>query len=53
MFEQLKESGRLVIPVGGDNQQELQLITRHGREFTAEVLEAVRFVPLLVGQLQN
>ena len=53
LFEQLKESGRLVIPVGGDNQQELQLITRHGREFTAEVLEAVRFVPLLVGQLQN
>ncbi|MBT5719930.1 MAG: protein-L-isoaspartate(D-aspartate) O-methyltransferase [Gammaproteobacteria bacterium] len=53
LFEQLKEGGRLVIPVGGDNQQELQLITRHGREFTAEVLEAVRFVPLLVGQLQH
>ena len=53
LFEQLKEGGRLVIPVGGDNQQELQLITRHGREFTAEVLDAVRFVPLLVGQLQH
>ena len=53
LFEQLKEGGRLVIPVGGDNQKELQLITRHGREFTAEVLEAVRFVPLLVGQVQH
>ncbi len=53
LFEQLKDGGRLVIPVGGDDQQELQLITRHGKEFTAQVLEAVRFVPLLVGQLQH
>ena len=53
LLEQLKDGGRLVIPVGGDDQQELQLITRHGKEFTAQVLEAVRFVPLLVGQLQH
>lgn len=53
LFEQLKDGGRLIIPVGGDNQQELQLITRHGNDFTAEVLEAVRFVPLLVGQLHH
>ena len=53
LFEQLKDGGRLVIPVGGDDQQELQLITRHGKDFTAQVLESVRFVPLLVGQLQN
>ena len=53
LFEQLKDGGRLVIPVGGDDQQELQLITRHGKDFTAQVLEAVRFVPLLVGQLQH
>lgn len=53
LFEQLKDGGRLVIPVGGDDQQELQLITRRGKDFTAEVLEAVRFVPLLVGQLHH
>jgi len=53
LFEQLKDGGRLVIPVGGDDQQELQLITRHGKDFTAEVLESVRFVPLLIGQLHH
>jgi len=50
---QLAEGGRLLIPVGGDDSQELQLISRHGDEFSTEVLEAVRFVPLLVGQLQH
>ncbi len=53
LLDQLKQGGRLVIPVGGDNQQELQLITRQGNDFDAQVLEAVRFVPLLVGQLQH
>ena len=53
LFEQLTDGGRLVIPVGGDDQQELQLITRHGNDFTAEVLESVRFVPLLIGQLHH
>ena len=53
LFEQLKDGGRLVIPVGGHDQQELQLITCHGKDFTAEVLESVRFVPLLIGQLHH
>ena len=53
LFEQLKDGGRLVIPVGGDDQQELQLITRQDKDFTAEVLESVRFVPLLIGQLHH
>jgi protein-L-isoaspartate(D-aspartate) O-methyltransferase len=49
---QLNEGGRLIIPVGGDVQQ-LQLITRRGEDFQCEKLEDVRFVPLLVGQVQN
>ncbi len=49
---QLKDGGRLVIPVGGEVQQ-LQLITRLGDDFQREKLEDVRFVPLLVGQVQN
>lgn len=53
LLDQLSDGGRLVIPVGGDNQQELQLITRHGDDFSTEILEAVRFVPLLVGQVQH
>lgn len=53
LLQQLADGGRLVIPVGGDLQQELQLITRNGQEFETAILEAVRFVPLLVGQVQH
>jgi len=54
LLEQLNpEGGRLVIPVGGDDQQELKLIAREGDEYTESILDAVRFVPLLVGQLQH
>lgn len=53
LLQQLAEGGRLIIPVGGEGSQELHLISRHGDEFSTEILEAVRFVPLLVGQLQH
>lgn len=53
LLDQMAEGGRLVIPVGAEGHQELQLITRHGDEFSTEVLDHVRFVPLLVGQVQH
>ena len=53
LLDQLAEGGRLIIPVGGEGTQELQLITRRGDEFETEVLDLVRFVPLLKGQLQH
>ncbi len=53
LLQQLADGGRLVIPVGGDSHQELQLITRRGQEFETTVLEEVRFVPLLIGQVQH
>ncbi len=53
LLMQLADGGRLIIPVGGDARQELQLITREGGEFHTTILEAVRFVPLLVGSLQH
>jgi protein-L-isoaspartate(D-aspartate) O-methyltransferase len=43
--EQLKDGGRLVIPVG-DLFQELRVLTRHGTTFTEEQLFPVRFVPM-------
>ncbi|WP_252180070.1 protein-L-isoaspartate(D-aspartate) O-methyltransferase [Endozoicomonas sp. 4G] len=50
LLQQLSEdNGRLIIPVGGRGVQDLWLITRHGDVFKREVLEAVRFVPLLDG----
>jgi protein-L-isoaspartate(D-aspartate) O-methyltransferase len=47
LVEQLAEGGRLVIPVGTHNKQELvRLVKRGGRAFQ-ESLFACRFVPLL------
>ncbi|QEW08640.1 protein-L-isoaspartate(D-aspartate) O-methyltransferase [Nitrincola iocasae] len=49
LLEQLAPGGRLVIPVGGDLQQ-LKLVIRHDDDnYTTEVLEGVKFVPLLSG----
>ena len=50
LLEQLAPGGVLVIPVGGD-EQHLHLIMRDGDsdKFVTQVLEPVRFVPLLSG----
>ena len=53
LLAQLAEGGRLIIPVGGEDVQELRLITRTGNDYHTEVVAAVRFVPLYIGQLQN
>ena len=50
---QLADGGRLIIPVGGEDYQELKLIRREGSEFTEQILDEVRFVPLLMGQVQS
>ena len=50
---QLADGGRLIIPIGGDDYQELKLIRREGSQFTEQILDKVRFVPLLVGLVQS
>ena len=50
LLEQLLDGGCLIIPVG-EQQQMLQIIKRRGDEFTRQQVEAVRFVPLLNGEL--
>lgn len=50
LLEQLNEGGIMVIPVGVDEQQLLK-ITRRDGEFQSEVIEMVRFVPLIAGDL--
>jgi protein-L-isoaspartate(D-aspartate) O-methyltransferase len=47
LVEQLSARGRMVIPVGTQYKQELQLIRKRDAEYSAETLEACRFVPLL------
>jgi len=50
LFEQLAENGRMVIPVGPADAQELQLIRKlNGRPITLR-LEGCRFVPLIGAQ---
>ena len=48
-----REGGRLIIPVGGEDGQKLKCLTRLGEEYKEKIIESVRFVPLLVGQIQD
>ncbi|MGO9445777.1 MAG: protein-L-isoaspartate(D-aspartate) O-methyltransferase [Thiobacillaceae bacterium] len=46
---QLAEGGRMVMPFGIQDHQNLLVIERQGEQFLEERLEPVRFVPLLPG----
>lgn len=50
LLSQLANHGVLIIPVGDDTQQLLK-ITRTNDTFSSEVIEGVRFVPLVNGDL--
>lgn len=50
LLHQLSEGGRLVIPVGAQ-EQVLRVYTRRQEEFPVVEVEAVRFVPLIPGEL--
>ncbi|MBP8040044.1 MAG: protein-L-isoaspartate(D-aspartate) O-methyltransferase [Aeromonadaceae bacterium] len=53
LVQQLKVGGRLIIPVGETRgEQKLLLIEKNATQVRSEVLEAVRFVPLVHGELQ-
>lgn len=51
LLEQLAPGGRLVIPVGAGEVQDLLLIIREENGYSRHVLDSVRFVPLLNGPL--
>jgi protein-L-isoaspartate(D-aspartate) O-methyltransferase len=50
LIEQLSPTGRMLVPVGEAGHQELVLVQKNGDEVERQVLEAVRFVPLLSGK---
>ncbi|MBP2168043.1 protein-L-isoaspartate(D-aspartate) O-methyltransferase [Erwiniaceae bacterium BAC15a-03b] len=50
LMSQLDEGGIMVLPVG-EEQQVLKRIRRKGGEFVVDTVEAVRFVPLVKGDL--
>ena len=52
LLQQLSDGGRLIIPIGEEKQnQVLKLITRVGNNFNTQIIETVRFVPLVAGDL--
>jgi protein-L-isoaspartate(D-aspartate) O-methyltransferase len=50
LMDQLDDGGILVLPVG-EQSQILKRIQRQGDEFIVDAVEAVRFVPLVKGEL--
>lgn len=50
LLEQLSEGGRMLIPVGEEEQQLLKIV-RQGDEYLSTLVEMVRFVPLVAGEL--
>lgn len=51
LLQQLAPGGRLVIPVGGTDDQSLRVIDRKEDSFEQTELDAVSFVPLLGGRV--
>lgn len=49
LFEQLRETGRMMVPVGDPASQELQLIRKVDGRPVVRILEGCRFVPLVEG----
>ena len=47
LFEQLREGGRMIIPVGPPEAQELQLVRKREKKPLITLLEGCRFVPLI------
>lgn len=47
LMQQLADGGRLVIPVGDTEQQELLRLRKNGQQATTESLHLCRFVPLV------
>jgi protein-L-isoaspartate(D-aspartate) O-methyltransferase len=50
LFQQLAESGRMIVPIGPPDAQELQLISKSNGRPVVSHLEGCRFVPLIEGE---
>ncbi len=50
LLSQLAEGGRLAMPIGGRQEQELVLIRKENGQYLKSTLEQVRFVPLIGAQ---
>jgi protein-L-isoaspartate(D-aspartate) O-methyltransferase len=53
LFAQLREGGRMIVPVGPHSSQELHLVQKVNGEVALRVLEGCRFVPLVGGAVDR
>lgn len=53
LFEQLREGGRLLVPIGPSSSQELHLISKSDGQPVIKLLEGCRFVPLIEGPVAS
>ncbi|HUM05672.1 MAG TPA: protein-L-isoaspartate(D-aspartate) O-methyltransferase [Terriglobales bacterium] len=53
LFDQLREGGQMIVPVGPPFSQELRLITKEKGKVGIRVLEGCRFVPLVEGTVER
>ncbi len=53
LFAQLREGGRMMVPVGPPYSQELQLIRKVDAQPDVNILEGCRFVPLVEGTVDE
>jgi protein-L-isoaspartate(D-aspartate) O-methyltransferase len=47
LFAQLREGGRMMVPIGPSTSQDLHLIHKVGGQPEVKILEGCRFVPLV------
>jgi protein-L-isoaspartate(D-aspartate) O-methyltransferase len=53
LLAQLREGGRMILPVGPSSSQELQLIMKIDGQAEVKILEGCRFVPLVDGAVDG
>lgn len=53
LFAQLREGGRMMVPIGPPFSQELQLIRKVSGQPKVKILEGCRFVPLVEGTVDS
>ncbi|MGI9323552.1 MAG: protein-L-isoaspartate(D-aspartate) O-methyltransferase [Pseudomonadales bacterium] len=53
LLEQLADGGRMLVPVGDGQTQQLMLFQRQADEVVCESLDLVRFVPLVSGKFKE
>ena len=53
LIAQLAEGGRMIVPVGGEDSQQLQFVRMEGGQPRIALRELCRFVPLVAGEISQ